>query len=103
MEGVDRFLRRYDQSPYDEWTYPAAILCASRVLQRPIRIFSRYGDVFQTDESGSVIPAAIFEKAGETTGIPIDLMYWDRSHYCLLVSKAPSDSGAQLPHLRTQW
>lgn len=87
METVDRFLRTYDASPYTEWTSPAAFFCAARVLHRPIRIFSHPSDVFMTDGDGMLVPSACFAQGVDEGKEPIHLMFWGKSHYCLLLPK----------------
>lgn len=87
LESVDRFLSFYDQPPYIEWTSPAVFWCASNLLQRPIRIFSRISDYFSTDDQGRLIPSSVFDDGLLAGGRPIDLFYWGESHYCLLLSR----------------
>ena len=84
QKDVSTLIQGYSTADQDLWTDDLALICASRCLQRPIIVYSRSGVVFSTDASGQLTPARMFSMEGVTRGAPIQLMFWDNAHYCLL-------------------
>lgn len=85
-EEVDKFLQRY-AADRTESTDTVALACIARKFGREIRVFSRPFSTFTTDSKGEIEPCSVFPAKGEETGAPINLMYWDGCHYCLLKRK----------------
>lgn len=89
QEDVDDCIKKYNRLSQDEYTDAVALTCIAQKFGRQLRIYSRKGETFSTDEDGKIVPFEIFEPTDGPKGAPIHLAYWEKVHYCLLLPKSP--------------